>query len=54
MKKKGIDFKHSKLRGEVAERRFMTRAAEMDCGLLNPGETAAGMPSWWSKSGRFQ
>ena len=35
-KKNGINPKHSKLRGELAELRFMTRAAELGLRVIKP------------------
>jgi PD-(D/E)XK endonuclease len=41
MKKNGIEPKHSKLRGELAELRFMTRAAEHGLRMIKPwGDTS--------------
>src|SRR5438045_9492092 len=52
-KKNGINPKHSKLRGELAELRFMTRAAEWGLRVIKPWGDSAGYDLVVEQGGRF-
>ena len=52
-KKNGINPKHSKLRGELAELRFMTRAAELGLRVIKPWGDSARYDFVVETGGRF-
>ena len=52
-KKNGINPKHSKLRGELAEVRFMTRAAELGLRVIKPWGDSARYDFVVETGGRF-
>ena len=52
-KKSGINPKHSKLRGELAELRFMTRAAELGLRVIKPWGDSSRYDFVVEQGGRF-
>lgn len=53
MTKKGINIKHSKLRGEVAELRFMARAADQGLRVIKPWGDSSRYDFVVEQGGRF-